>query len=220
MGWTTGEQRVQRRRLVRKRARARAVPEGEVAAWVSDLAERVEEAEARRFVRWRREARDGVPGYRIGGRWYRGSERDVIAGECEAGLLIRRDYGDTDGDGIWRNVILYDLRDPLPGWRRYDLAWQRLQRRWRRCAGAQRAAVWAEELLEWAAMAVEIAPETLSERITAAEAAVGRMTQGGEVSAALVRAVAFRGKRRKAVLPRGRTAMEVSDDDEESSEPG
>jgi hypothetical protein len=49
-------------------------------------------------------------------------------------------------------------------------------------------------LLDWVEREVREWPRTLAERITAAERAVGALAQGGEVSTAITRALAFERK--------------------------
>lgn len=189
MAWTTRDRKIQRRAERRGTGRVRRITDEDraaAAAWVAAHPRPREEGPAAFAV----EPRDGRPGYRIDGRWYRGHESDRIAARRDDAVLVRRSYGEADGDGLWRNIVVYDLR-PDAKWRRVDLAWSVARECWRRCQGLTQARVSAPELLAWAEGEVRTWPRTLAERITAAEEAVGAMTQGGEVSAAITRSLAF-----------------------------
>jgi hypothetical protein len=215
MAWTTRDRKIQRRAERRGTGRARRITDEDRAAasaWAARFrdgkhANAPEElGEPGGPVAFRQAERDGHPGYLIAGRWYRGHESDRIAAQREDAVLVRRSYGEADGDGLWRNVVLYDLR-PEARWRRIDLAWSVQRECWRRCQGLTEARVSAPELLAWAEGEVRTWPRTLSERITAAEEAVGAMTQGGEVSAAITRSLAFEHPVLGAA-PRGRPRKE------------
>lgn len=205
MAWTTRDRKIQRRAERRGTGRVRRITDEDraaAAAWAAAHRHPGPEAEParpakrqpRRHLRKRAtfgvQSRDGQPGYLIGERWYKGHASDQIAARRDDAVLIRRTYGEADGDGLWRNIVLYDLRAGA-AWRRLDLSWHIHRQDWRRCQGLTEARVSAPELLAWAEGEVKTWPKTLSERITEAEVVVGAMTQGGEVSAALVRAAAL-----------------------------
>lgn len=196
MAWKAWERRQQRRGLRSRVTRRRQVDPAEVGGWV-ERQMRDKRTEPWPFERVR--AEDGEVAYRIAGKVYRGRAGDRVVARRPEAVLVRRDYGDASGDGIWRNAVLYDLRAEVGGkglgWRRYDLAWQSQRQAWRRCAALHAMRRWAPELLAWAEEEVRTWPQTLAERITAAEEVVAGMTHGGEVSAALVRSAAVEPKR-------------------------
>lgn len=224
MVWTTRDRKVQRRAERIGAGRARRITDEDRAAaavWAAARTQSGDKLVQRRAHKhlleratFEVEPRDGQPGYRIGDRWYRGHSSDRIAAQREDAVLVRRDYGEAEGDGLWRNVVLYDLR-PGARWRRKDLAWSVERECWRRCQGLAEARVSAPELLLWAEGEVREWPRTLAERITAAERAVGALAHGGEVSTAITRALAFE---RKPLATRERrelgTGMRRRGDDE------
>jgi len=197
MVWSKRDRKVQRRAERQGSGRARRVDSAAVAEWAAERPVVTPASERSGQVpepaMFRPGVRDGVPGYEIAGRWYRGHPSDRIVAQRPDAVLVRRDYGEADGDGLWRNCVLYDLR-PTARWRRYDLAWQVHRRVWRRCQASRAVDVWAPELLDWVEREVREWPRTLAERITAAERAVGALAQGGEVSTAITRALAFERK--------------------------